>query len=199
MKVPYSGVAATLAAAAIAVFYGVSYSGIYTERTSSGPSFRVDREERSPRLDHPEGALGGGSARSVRVRNRRTARFTNTIGLPSSAGMSELLAEADYVTQYSNRLYGTVSRLPDRYPVSREYYRQLFSGELGYTLDAHFTSYPNLLGVGFVDETFERPDSAASRETCLRRRPYPVSIKPRAMPTRASRSTTIPRCWSFAT
>ena len=58
--------------------------------------------------------------------------------------MSELLSEADYMTLYSNRLYGTVARLPERYPVSREYYRQLFSGGIGYTLDAqlHVVSQP---------------------------------------------------------
>ena len=72
--------------------------------------------------------------------------------------MSSLLAEADYVAFYSQRLYATVTRLEERYPISREYYRLLFSGGLGYEL-AHFeTSYPSLLGVSFVDETFGRAD-----------------------------------------
>ena len=68
------------------------------------------------------------------------------------------LAEADAIAIYSNRLYGTVSRLPERYPLSRAFYELLFSRQLGYEAAAAFTSYPNLLGATFVDETFERPD-----------------------------------------
>ena len=71
--------------------------------------------------------------------------------------ISDLLARADVLTLYSNRLYGTVPRLEDRYPVSREYYRLLFEGHLGYQLEAHFTSYPSLFGVALVDDTFRRP------------------------------------------
>ena len=72
--------------------------------------------------------------------------------------LAEDLARADYLVFFSNRLYGTIPRLPERYPVSTEYYRLLFSGQLGYELVDSETSYPNLLGVGFVDDTFRRPD-----------------------------------------
>ena len=89
--------------------------------------------------------------------------------------MSDRLARADYVVLYSNRLYGTVSRLPDRYPVSRSYYQALFSGELGYDLAESFTSYPNLLGVGFVDDTFGRPDLEPPAPLA-NPRPHPVSL-----------------------
>ncbi len=71
--------------------------------------------------------------------------------------ISDLLARADVFTLYSNRLYGTVPRLEERYPVSREYYKLLFGGRLGYELAAHFTSYPSLFGVALVDDTFGRP------------------------------------------
>ena len=71
--------------------------------------------------------------------------------------VAQRLAAADYLVLYSNRLYGTIPRLPERYPLSTEYYYLLFSGKLGYEL-AHFeTTYPELLGVGFVDDTFSRP------------------------------------------
>ena len=89
--------------------------------------------------------------------------------------MSDRLARADYAVLYSNRLYGTVSRLPERYPVSRAYYQTLFSGDLGYDLDASFTSYPNLLGVGFVDDTFGRPDLEPPAPL-VDARPHPVSL-----------------------
>ncbi len=67
------------------------------------------------------------------------------------------LARADYVLFYSNRLYGTITRLPERYPVTSAYYRLLFGGELGYRLANVETAYPNLAGVTLVDDTYGRP------------------------------------------
>ena len=72
-------------------------------------------------------------------------------------GMAADLARADYVLFYSNRLYGAITRLPERYPVTSAYYRLLFGGELGYRLANVETSYPNLAGVTLVDDTYERP------------------------------------------
>ena len=68
------------------------------------------------------------------------------------------LADAHYLVLFSNRLYGTLPRLPERYPVSAEYYRLLFTGALGYELVNYERSYPSLLGVSLVDDTFRRPD-----------------------------------------
>ena len=67
------------------------------------------------------------------------------------------LADADYHVFFSNRLYGTIPRLPERYPSSAEYYRLMFSGGLGYELVDYQTAYPELLGVRIVDNTFGRP------------------------------------------
>ena len=63
----------------------------------------------------------------------------------------------DYIVFFSNRLYGTIPRLPDRYPLTSRYYRLLFTGQLGYELVDFETSYPSLLGVTFVEDTFGRP------------------------------------------
>ena len=67
------------------------------------------------------------------------------------------LADSQYLVAYSNRLYGSIPRVPERYPLSSQYYRLLFSGELGYRLEKVFTSYPRFLGVAFVDDTLGRP------------------------------------------
>ncbi len=72
-------------------------------------------------------------------------------------GMADDLARADYILYYSNRLYGTITRLPERYPVTSAYYRLLFGGELGFRLANVETSYPNLAGVTLVDDTYGRP------------------------------------------
>ncbi len=75
-----------------------------------------------------------------------------------TALIAETLADADYLVFFSNRLYGTIPRLPERYPVSTEYYRLLFSKQLGYTLANVETSYPSLFGVAFADDTLGRPN-----------------------------------------
>jgi YYY domain-containing protein len=63
------------------------------------------------------------------------------------------LDEADYIVISSNRIYASVSRLEPRYPVTNEYYRALFAGELGFELVADFTSSPSLFGlVQFPDQ-----------------------------------------------
>ncbi|HEY8491830.1 MAG TPA: DUF2298 domain-containing protein, partial [Dehalococcoidia bacterium] len=71
---------------------------------------------------------------------------------------SRLLAqlnEADYIVLSSNRAYGTIMRLPLRYPLTSRYYELLFSGELGFEKVAEFTSYPSLLGVTIPDDAAE--------------------------------------------
>ena len=66
------------------------------------------------------------------------------------------LVNADYVVFYSNRAYGSVSRLPDRFPQSSAFYHLLFSGDLGYRLERAFTSYPSLVGVHLRDDPYGR-------------------------------------------
>ncbi len=62
------------------------------------------------------------------------------------------LQDTEYIILSSNRLYGSIPRLPMRYPMTRRYYQALFSGELGYELFATFTSYPRIFGLEIVDD-----------------------------------------------
>ena len=66
------------------------------------------------------------------------------------------LAGADYLLLYSNRLYGTVPRLADRYPLSTRYYRALFNGSLGYDLAYAAQKDREFLGVVYRDDPFAR-------------------------------------------
>jgi YYY domain-containing protein len=82
--------------------------------------------------------------------------------------VAEQLARGDYLLFYGKLTYGSIARVPERFPMSSEYYRALFAGELGYEPIKAFTSYPELLEVGFVDDTFTRPgltEPAAFRES----------------------------------
>jgi YYY domain-containing protein len=56
----------------------------------------------------------------------------------------QMLSQADYINLTSNRLYGSIPRIPQRYPMSTEYYRRLFAGDLGFKLVHVETSYPTL-------------------------------------------------------
>ena len=61
------------------------------------------------------------------------------------------LNEADYLVLSSNRLWGSIPRLPMRYPMTTLYYKLLFEGKLGFRQVGHFTSFPTVLGVEFND------------------------------------------------
>jgi len=64
------------------------------------------------------------------------------------------LAQSEYLMFYSYRPYVSVTRDPQRFPLSSAYYRQLFDGALGYRLERTFTSYPEFLGVSFRDSPY---------------------------------------------
>ena len=67
------------------------------------------------------------------------------------------LEGSDYVVFFSNRLYGTIPRLPERYPLTSRYYRLLFSGDLGYRLVHTSNAEVSFLGVTWRNDTFTRP------------------------------------------
>ena len=72
------------------------------------------------------------------------------------AELSQRLADAQYLVFYSQRPYVSVASDPERFPLSGEYYRRLFAGELGYTLERRFTSHPSFLGFEIVDDSTSR-------------------------------------------
>jgi YYY domain-containing protein len=137
-------------------FYAVSYLGLYGKThpaVAASTWINANAPQGSVVLkEHWEEGLPG--MQDYQVRELQLYE-------PDTSGklqnVSAELARGDYLVLFSNRLYGTIPRLEERYPVTREYYRQLFSGELGYEFVQQFTAYPELLGVEFVDATYERP------------------------------------------
>ena len=65
------------------------------------------------------------------------------------------LDQAEYIILSSNRLYGSIPRLPLRYPVMVRYYDALLGEKLGFTKVAEFTSYPQLFGLALPDQAAE--------------------------------------------
>ncbi len=71
----------------------------------------------------------------------------------------DTLDQVEWIFISSNRVWGTVPRVPQRWPLTTAYFRALFNGQLGFALAQQFTSYPQLslfeLTVQFPDDTME--------------------------------------------
>jgi YYY domain-containing protein len=72
--------------------------------------------------------------------------------------LTDLLADADYFVLLSNRLYATIPRLPERYPVTSTFYEKMFSDELGFELAYSGSRYVGGLGVDYYEDPFARLD-----------------------------------------
>ena len=170
-----AGLGVTGALALLATtFYAVSYLGIYSEthsavRAGEWIQSNVPRDSLILREHWDEGVPG------LHGYEFQDLELYNPDNETKLSAMSDKLASADYILIYSNRLYGTIPRLPERYPVSRTYYELLFTGGLGYSLEAHFDTHPNLFGIAFLDDTFGRPDLPAPVGP-ERSYPYPISL-----------------------
>ena len=68
------------------------------------------------------------------------------------------LEKNDYIILSSNRLYNTIPRLPERYPLTSRYYELLMAERLGFELVHYVAEYPELLGLRLVNDTFADPD-----------------------------------------
>ncbi len=69
--------------------------------------------------------------------------------------MVEWMDQVDYIILSSNRLYGSIPRLPMRFPLTTKYYEWLFNGQLGFEPVQEFTSYPQFMGVTVIDDNAE--------------------------------------------
>ena len=152
----FVGAAIGLIGAAATGFYALSYMSIYTEphpAVQASEWIRKNVPAGSTVLkEHWEESLpdlGGYEQRELQMYNFDSEGKFRAI--------AEELAAADFLVFYSNRLYGTIPRLPERYPLCTEYYNLLFSHQLGYSLEVEFVTYPRLAGLAFVDDTYVRP------------------------------------------
>jgi len=63
------------------------------------------------------------------------------------------LAQADYYILSSNRAWGSVIRVPEKYPQMSKFYQDLLANQTDYQLVAKFSSYPSLEYLG-IDISF---------------------------------------------
>lgn len=69
--------------------------------------------------------------------------------------IAEQLAGADYVAISSRRLIDSVGKDQELFPVFSNYYKLLFTGQLGYQQVASFHNYPRLFGLVINDDVSE--------------------------------------------
>ncbi len=69
-----------------------------------------------------------------------------------AGNMTQILEWGDVVILASKRHYGSVLRVPDRYPISSNFYRALFAERLGYRYVKSFTNPPHLGPMKFRDD-----------------------------------------------
>jgi uncharacterized membrane protein len=82
----------------------------------------------------------------------------------------DTLKGCDYLALASNRLWRTIPRLPERYPMSTRYYELLFGGELGFE-EVYSHATPPRLGPLSVD------DQAADESFTVYDHPRPIIFK----------------------
>lgn len=155
-------------------FYAFSYTGLYTEthtavRASNWIVANVPKGSLILKEHWEEGLpnLHGYDHDELQLYNDDTPQKLEQ--------MTNQIADADYIVFFSNRLYGTIPRLPERYPTTIAYYNLLFTGGLGYEFANVEATYPELFGVGFVDNTFERPN-VPKPDALVDFSPSPVSL-----------------------
>jgi YYY domain-containing protein len=68
------------------------------------------------------------------------------------AGMVEKLAAADYLVFPTQRIPGSIPRLPKEYPHTTAMLQLLFAEKLGYQLQSSFKTQPGFLGLTFNDD-----------------------------------------------
>jgi YYY domain-containing protein len=83
-----------------------------------------------------------------------------------------MLARCDYIALATNRLYGSIPGLPERYPMSTRYYDLLFAEQLGFEKAAEFETPPRLGPLVFYDQAadesftvYDHPKSILFRKT----------------------------------
>ena len=81
-----------------------------------------------------------------------TFGFYDADGPAKVKRLADDLASSDWLVLQTKRLYGAVTRDPARYPLTNNFFRELFAGDLGYTLVKDVASRPSLLGIELPDE-----------------------------------------------
>ncbi len=146
-------VAGTLAAAAAFVSL---YTRPFTEVTASEWVYsHVPSGSKILTQDWDEGfplPLPSAQAQAARYRIVPFGYYEQPDSAAKIQRLSNELATADYIVFQTKRLYGAVTRAPERFPLTNNYFYELFAGDLGYGLVKEVAARPSLFGFEIPDE-----------------------------------------------
>ena len=146
---------------ALSLLYSLAFVSIYSRPHSRLQASEWIYRNLSPgstlALEHwdddlPLGTAVSGEPRSISEYRTVTMALYEPDDEAKYQEIVDNLREVDYIILSSNRLYGSIPRLPQRYPITTRYYELLFDEKLGFRLKKTFTSYPGLFGLTIVDD-----------------------------------------------
>ncbi|MEO5951122.1 MAG: glycosyltransferase family 39 protein, partial [Chloroflexia bacterium] len=145
----------TVAAIAFAFLWSVAYMNIYTQEHSRVQAAEwasanlpagatISHEGWDDELPNLVGLTGGG--------DYQWNLYDDHPADDELKYIKEMMAKTDVIAITSNRLYGSIPRLPWRYPVQTTFYQLLYAGKLGY-VNVHTTQVtPEIFGIKFDDQ-----------------------------------------------
>lgn len=140
------------------IHYSLSFMSVYSGQHPLNNVSSWLRENAAPGStvvqEHWEEGIPG----VIGLRMHERAELYNDENPRKFEALTDLVSEADYFVLLSNRLYATIPRLPERYPVTSKFYEKLFSGELGYEMVYADSRYVGGLGVDYYEDPFARLD-----------------------------------------
>ena len=87
--------------------------------------------------------------------NTCNCRYLAGIRLKNWSRCSRRSTKTDYIVVSSGRTHGVIQQLPARFPMTAQYYRHLFAGDLGFARVRTFTHFPRLFGWKIDDSAAE--------------------------------------------
>ena len=81
--------------------------------------------------------------------------------------LAQRLSDSQYLVFYSNRPYGSVARVPDRYPLSASYYQELFGAGWGTVWSGHLRPFLSWRGSLFKTSPGNAPDCPGPSRWCV--------------------------------
>ncbi len=136
--------------------YSLSFMNVYQGQHPLNEVSSWLKENASPNSNVVQEHWEEGIPGVVGLRMHKRAELYNDENPEKFNKLTELLVDSEYFVLLSNRLYATIPRLPERYPITTEFYKKLFSGELGFELAYSNGRYIGGLGVDYYEDPFAR-------------------------------------------
>jgi hypothetical protein len=80
---------------------------------------------------------------------------------------ADKLVMGNFIILSTRRIWATMPRLGEKYPLTKLFYQRLLDGSLGYTEVGRFTSYPQLFGIAISDDAVEETIQVYDHPTVL--------------------------------